>query len=93
MDKETYQKKLEARIDELSADVDKLEAKLKSAGADADQEKKQTLENIREKREDLIRRASELKQSSSGAVDDVTEGIEAAWEELKTAVHKARTNF
>lgn len=91
--KEAYQKKMEARLAELDAEIDRLKARAKAAEADAQLEYTRDLSELRQHRDEAIRKLEQLRSASDDAVDDFVAGVENAWKELKDAVGRASSRF
>ena len=90
---EAYAKKVEARLEELDAEIGLMKAKAKGAEADAQLEYTRHLSELRKKREEAGRKLNELREAGDDAMDDLQAGMENAWKELKNAVDQAKTRF
>jgi len=90
---EAYAKKVEARLEELDAQIDVMKAKAKGAEAEAQLEYTRHLSELREKRKEAGRKLNELRAAGDDAMDDLQAGMENAWKELKSAVDQAKTRF
>lgn len=75
--KESYEKKLQAQLDEWSADIDKLKAKADKAEANVQIAYYKQVDELRSMQKAASQKLAELK----GAGDD-------AWEELKASIEK-----
>jgi len=91
--KESYQKKLQAQLDEWSADIDKLKAKADKAEADTKLEFHQKVEELKEKRAAANAKLTELKAASDDAWEDLKTGAESAWLSLGESVKSATSRF
>ena len=91
--KEAYEKKLQARLDEWSAEIDKLKAKAdkKEANAQLDYHKK--IEELESMRDAAKGKLVELKEARDDAVEDIKAGIESAWDSLGSALKSATSRF
>ena len=65
--KESYEKKLEAKLDELSAEIDKLKAKAKQTEADTELEYYKHIEELKTMQENARTKLNELKVASNDA--------------------------
>lgn len=92
-DKNAYRQKLEARLDQWRAEIDKLEAKAAEARADARIEYEKQIEKLRGKQEDARRKLEELDKASGEAWKDLKSGLETAWDDLGRAVKSAVDRF
>jgi hypothetical protein len=87
--KQEYQKKLQAQLDEGSADIDKLKAKADKAEADAKLDSQKQVEHLRSMKEDASKKMSELNRASDVAWEDLKSGMDSAWSSLGNAVKVA----
>jgi hypothetical protein len=90
---DAYARKAEARLEELDAEIARIKAKAKGAKADAEIEYTEHLAELREKRDFAERTLTEFRAAGEDAADDIKEGIERAWNDLKSAVDRARQRF
>jgi len=90
---DAYEKKMEARLEQIDAEIDKLKAKAKAAEADAQLEYTRHLSDLRQRRDAAGAQLAQLRQAGDDALDDVRAGVENAWKELKDAVDQARSRF
>jgi uncharacterized coiled-coil DUF342 family protein len=88
-DRELYEQKLQAKIDEWKAEAAKLRAKAEGASADARLEWKRQVDDL----EDEIGRAEdrlrELRESSGDAWASVKQGAEDAWASISEGFKRA----
>jgi hypothetical protein len=91
--KQEYQKKLQAQLDEWSADIDKLKAKADKAEADAKLDYQKQVEHLRSMKEDASKKMSELNRASDVAWEDLKSGMDSAWSSLDNAVKVATARF
>jgi len=92
-DKSAYRQKLEARLDQWRADIDKLQAKAVEASADARMEYEEQIEKLRGQQEEALQKLKELDDASGEAWKDLRGGIEKAWDNLGDAVKNATQRF
>jgi chromosome segregation ATPase len=92
-DKSAYRQKLEARLDQWRADIDKLEAKAAELGADARIEYQNQVEELRQKQDQTREKLEELDKASDESWEDLKGGFEKAWDDLGTAVKNATERF
>jgi len=91
--KKAYQQKLNAKLDEWNADINKLKAKADSAEADVKLEYHEQIENLKEKQTAAEQKLNELTQASDAAWEDLKAGTESAWNSLGNAVQNATARF
>ena len=92
-DKGAYRHKLEARLDQWRAEIDKLEARAAELGADARIEYGKQIDALREKQQKARASLDRLESASGEAWKDLRSGIEAAWDDLGRAVRTATDRF
>lgn len=92
-DKNAYRQKLEARLEQWRAEIDKLQAKAAEAGADARAEYEEQIETLRGQQKEARAKLNELSDATGEAWKDLRGGIEKAWDDLGDAVKKASEKF
>ena len=92
-DKNVYEQKYQAKLDEWNAEIDKLAAKARQADADARIEYEKQIQTLRDYRRDAEQRLNELRKSGEDAWRDVREGAEKAGDEMERALKKALVRF
>ena len=91
--KEAYQSKLEAQLDEWTAEINKMKAKADKADADAQLEYYKQIEELRSKQETAQEKLEELKEAGEDAWEDLKAGMENAWNSLGNAMKSATSRF
>ncbi|MFW6345484.1 MAG: coiled coil domain-containing protein [Halomonas sp.] len=91
--RDAYEQKLRAKLDEWQAEIDKLRAQARGAEADARLEQEREAERLEAKREEVREKLDELREAGDDAWDDVRQGAERAWEAMSGAFEKARSRF
>lgn len=91
--KTAYEKKLRAQLDEWSADIDKLKAKVKGAEADAQLQYNEEIAKLQSMRDRADTKLSELEAAGDSAWEDLKSGVESAWDSLAVAVKSASSRF
>jgi flagellar biosynthesis chaperone FliJ len=92
-DKELYQQKMQARLDEWKAEVDKLKAKGSGASADVQLDMNKQIRVLEGRIEDGKAKLSELTEASEDAWESIKEGVESAWGSLRSAATDAAAKF
>lgn len=92
-EKNAYQKKLQAKLDEWQADIDKMMAKAKQASADSQIKYEKQIEELRARRDEMAEQLEKLQKSQSAAWLDMKAGAEKAWDDMNTAMRKAWDRF
>jgi multidrug resistance efflux pump len=80
-------------LDEWSAEIDKLKAKVDKAEADAQLEYYKEIEELRTMQEAANSKLAELKEASDTAWEDLKAGIDSAWDSLGNALKTAASRF
>lgn len=91
--KEAYEKKLQAQLDEWSAEIDKLKAKADGAEGDAQLEYYKHVEELRSMQEAANDKLSELKDAGDDGWEDLKAGLDSAWHSLGNALRSAASRF
>ena len=91
--KEAYQKKLQAQLNEWSADIDKLKAKADKAKADEQLVYYKQIEELRSMQEEAGSNLAELKESSDDTWEVLKAGMESKWNSLSNALNSAKSRF
>lgn len=92
-EKSAYRQKLEARLDQWSTEIDKLQAKAVEASADARLKYEDQVKALRKQQDEAREKLSELDDASGEAWKDFRSGVEKAWDDLGDAVKKATERF
>ncbi len=92
-DKELYQQKLQAQLDEWRSEIDKLKAKASGASADAKLKMNKEAEVLESKIEEGKKKLSELADSSDDTWESMKDSIETKWKSLKSAFSDAASKF
>lgn len=91
--REAYEKKLRAELEEWKAEMDLLKAKAHKAEADAQLESENLWESLKAKQEAAAAKLHELEHASDEAWEDIKEGVEIAWGELRDSLKSAASRF
>lgn len=92
-DKEYYQQKLQAQLDEWKAELEKLKARAGGARADAKHEMSQHIEALEGQVERGKAKLSELLEASDDAWESIRDGVETSWKSLRSAFRDAASKF
>jgi len=92
-DKELYQQKMQARLDEWKAQVDKLKAKASGASADAQLDINRQIRVLERNIEEGKAKLSEITAAGEHAWESIKDGVESAWDALKSGVTDAAAKF
>ncbi len=92
-DKDLYQKKMQAKLDEWVAEVDKLKAKASGASADAQLSMNKHIRELEKNIEEGKLKILELGKAGEEVWDAVKDGMESAWDSLMSAVSDTASKF
>jgi len=92
-DKELYQQKKQAQLDEWQSEVDLLKARASGARADAQLKMNKKINSLEIKIQEGKAKLSQLAKSSDDAWDSIKDGVETAWDSLKHAFSDATSKF
>ncbi|HUU73630.1 MAG TPA: coiled coil domain-containing protein, partial [Burkholderiales bacterium] len=85
-EKQAYEKKLQAKLDEWSAEIDKLKAKADSAEADVQLDYNRRIDGLRSMQQAANERLVALRDASDNAWQDLKGGMESALDSLGNAL-------
>ena len=91
--RKAYEEKLDAQVNEWSAQITLLKAKAENAKADAKIDYYKSIEALEHKQGEAKAKLKELKTAGDEAWEDVKAGLEKSWSEVKTAYHDAVSKF
>ncbi|SFE55380.1 sll1863 family stress response protein [Roseivivax sediminis] len=92
-DKSAYQRRVEAKLDEWQAEIDRLRAKARGEAAEKQIEYEREAKDLEIKKQEMRQRYDELKRNSGEAWRDVRQGLDSAWDSVEAAFKKARARF
>ena len=92
-ERELYQQKQKAQLDEWKAQLDKLKAKAAGASADAKLKLNEQIKMLESKVQDAEAKLSELAKAGDDAWDSIKAGVDAAWNSLRSAFSDAAAQF
>ena len=93
MDKETYQNKLQAQLDQWKAEIDKLQAQSREASADMQIKYQDQIKELREKRAEMAAEYDKIEAASIEAWKDFKTGADEAWDNMSKAMKSAWGRF
>jgi MFS superfamily sulfate permease-like transporter len=92
-EKDDYVEKAEARIQKLDPKLTALDDKLEQTAAGAKEELQNTLDRLKEKRNELDAKLTALKESSEVSWEEMKEGFTKAMKDLENAYKRAAAEF
>lgn len=91
--KDAYEKKIRAQLDEWSAEIDQLKAKAEKAEADTRLKLNEDIDAATAKKEAVREKLDELRDAGDDAWEDLKVGLQGAWRSMETAVQSAQSRF
>jgi len=91
--REEYIDHMTAQLKEWSRKIDELEFRARSAKADARTTYEKRIQDMKNKREGVVKSLRELKGAGNEAWESMTGGVEAAWDDFKHAFTEAKDKF
>lgn len=91
--KDAYVKKLQSKLAEWNAEIDKLKAKADSADADVQLEYYKKIEELRTMQDEANQKLDDLREASDDAWEDIKAGVDSAWDSLSRSVKSAASHF
>ena len=92
-DKELYQQKLQAQLDQWKAEIIKLKAKASAASADVQLEMNKHIAALEGKLEESRTKLADLAAAGEDAWEAMKESVEYLWGTLKSTVDDAVSRF
>ena len=92
-EKTTYQKKLDEKLKQFSETIGELTDKAENLQEDAKAEFHKQIESLHAKQGTVRAKLEKLEDAGDDALDDLKEGIEEAWKDLKGALDSAISRF
>ena len=88
-----YVELLKTQLGEWSADIEKLKARAGRISSDAKAEYESQLAGLRQQRDALAAKVSELQGASDEAWDDIKRGVQEAWDRARVSFQLALSRF
>jgi uncharacterized coiled-coil DUF342 family protein len=88
-EKKEFEDKLNAELKDLAESIDELKSKAKKNGQEAKQEVQDQIKVLEAKRKDVAGKIKKLSQSTGKAWTQMKDGVQTAWDDLKSAFGKA----
>jgi len=92
-EQQAYKQKLNAKLKEFDAEIDKMAAQAESANADAKASFQNQLKTLRDQRDALNEKLADIGEANASAFQEMQKGVEKAWDDLASAVKTARDKF
>lgn len=92
-DKKSYLQRLAQQLQEWDKEMDELKLKADHAKSGAKVEFQKQLDELRVKKDAAQNKFNELQKAGDDAWEEVKEGLEKSWTELKTSFRSAVSKF
>ena len=92
-EKQLYQQKRQAQLDEWKAEIDKVKAKASGASTDVQLQLNQQIKVLEGKIAEGKAKLAEIAGASDEAWESLKEGAESAWASLKAGFNEAASKF
>jgi uncharacterized coiled-coil DUF342 family protein len=92
-EKQLYQQKRQAQLDEWKAEIDKVKAKASGASADVQLQLNQQIKVLEGKIAEGKAKLAEIAGASDEAWESLKGGAESAWDSLKAGFNEAASKF
>lgn len=90
---DAYKQKMAAQLKEWSAQIDLLEARMESIGADMRVKRAEELHELRAKQRVASEKMKELGKASGAAWEQAKETADKIWDDLKAGIASAHAKF
>lgn len=91
--REEYVRKLQAKLDEWNADIDRLAVKAALAEAELKTQYSDEIEMLRNKQIEARVKLEAMQEASENAWEDMRSGLDIAWDAISEAVSSAKSRF
>ncbi len=91
--REEYVRKLQAKLDEWNADIDRLAVKAALAEAELKTQYSDEIEMLRNKQIEARVKLEAMQEASESAWEDMRSGLDIAWDAISEAVSSAKSRF
>ncbi len=93
MSESSFIDKIRRQLEDWDYQLDRFEHRVEDLSHELQSKAKQQVAEFRHKRHELEGRLGELEKTSERALEDLRDGIELAWDGLKTGFYAARSEF
>ena len=92
-EKQSFIDRVRQQLEDWDYQIDRFEHRAEDLGKELEGKARAKLQEFRDRRADLEKRLKELEDKSEHALEDMKDGIEIAWDGLKTGFFAARSEF
>lgn len=93
MSESTFIDRIRRQLEDWDYQLDRFEHRVEDLGHELRARAQARVQEFRGKRHELEQRLGELEKASERALEDLKDGIELAWDGLKTGFYAARSEF
>ena len=91
--RDEYVRKMQAKLEELNADIDKLAARANAVSADLRSEYNEEMAALKAKQAAARQKIEEVKKSGESAWQDLKAGVDMAWTAIGESIDSAKSRF
>jgi chromosome segregation ATPase len=91
--RDEYVRKMQAKLAELNADIDKLAAKAGEVSAELKSEYNQEMADLKKKQAAARQKLEAMQKSGESAWQDLKAGIDLAWTAIGESIDSAKSRF
>lgn len=91
--KQAYEQKAQAKLDQLNGEIQVLKAKKDNAKADAKIEYEQKIDELHKLEDEIANKLDEIKNTSSDAWEELKDGFEKSSTTMENAIKSAFSKF
>jgi uncharacterized coiled-coil DUF342 family protein len=91
--RDEYVRKMQAKLEELNADIDKLAARANAVSADLRSEYNEEMAALKAKQAVARQKMEEMQKSGESAWQDLKAGVDMAWTAIGESIDSAKSRF
>lgn len=91
--RQAYIDKIQARLNEWDAEIEKLTAQADEAGADAKIRYEKQVDDLKKRQKEAQLKLDDMRKAGEDAWDDMKAGVEDAWKSLEKGIKDATSRF
>lgn len=85
--------KIKAQLEEWDYEIDRMEHRAEEVQADVKTRYHHLLDDLKEKRTELVNKLDQYEDAAEDALEDLKEGVEMAWDSIKLGFLAAKSEF
>ena len=93
MNRDEYVRKMQAKLEEWNADIDRLSAKASEVSGDLQSEYNEQIAALKAKQAAARDKIEEMQKSGESAWQDLKAGIDLAWTAIGESIDSAKSRF